>query len=94
MKIIGIQLRSPRLSDLPLVIFCMAFPAAHVCISMLAFDQDIRQSISVIMGFSATAIAIACGVDFRSNLFRGLFLVLIIMLFLAVPAVALDILLN
>jgi hypothetical protein len=67
MKIFGVQLRQPALSDLPLVAFILVFAAALVALSMFALGWDIGQASAIIYGFTAVAIASSCGVDFREH---------------------------
>lgn len=94
MKIFGVQLRQPALSDLPLVAFILVFAAALVALSMFALGWDIGQASAIIYGFTAVAIANACGIDFREHGFRGLLVVVLIMVALVASTVGLHLILK
>jgi len=94
MQIFGVQLRQPGLSDLPLVVFILAFAAALFGFSMLVLGWDIGRSSAIIYGFTAAAIASACGVDFRAHGLRGLLVVIVIMVSLVVSTAGLHLLFN
>lgn len=92
MKIFGVPLRRPALSDLPMVAFILVFAAALVGVSMLGLGWDIGQVSAIIYGFTAAAIATACGVDFRAHGVRGLLVAVLIMVALVGSTVALHLL--
>jgi hypothetical protein len=94
MKIFDLQLRQPALSDLPLAGFILVFAAALVGLSMFALGWDIGQASAIIYGFTAAAIASACGVDFRAHGVRGLLVVVLIMVSLIASTMGLHLLIN
>jgi len=94
MKIFGLQLRQPMLSDLPLAVFILVFAAALVALSMFVLGWDIGQASAIIYGFTAVAIATACGIDFRRHGFRGLLVVVLIMVALVATTVGLHLMLK
>lgn len=93
MKILGVQLRQPRLSDIPMAAFTLGLAAALVGFCMLV-GWDIGRASAIIYGFTAAAIATACGVDFWQHGFRGLLVVVLIIVALAATTVALHLMLN
>lgn len=94
MKVLGIQLRQPALSDLPMVAFTLAVGAVLIGICMLALRWDIGQASAIIYGFTATAIATACGVDFREHGFRGLLVAVLVMVALVATTVGIHLMLK
>lgn len=94
MKILGVQLRQPRLSDIPMAAFTLGLAAALVGFCMLVLGWDIGQASAIIYGFTAATIATACGVDFWEHGFRGLLVVVLIMVALAATTLCLHLMFN
>lgn len=94
MKILGIQLRQPSLSDLPMAALILGLAAALVALCMLVFGWGIGQASTIIYGFTAAAIGAACGVDVREHGFRGLLIVVLIIVALVASSVGLHLMLS
>lgn len=90
MKIFGVQLRTPGLTDLPLAGIILI--SAIVCsgLAMRFLGWDMAQVSAILFGSTAAAIATACGVDVRSHGLRGVLVVLLMMVALVATTVGLH----
>lgn len=93
MKILGVQLRQPSISDLPVAALILGPTAALVAFCILVLGWDMGQASTIIYGSTAAAIANACGVDVREHGLRGLLVVVLIMVSLVVSTVGLHLML-
>lgn len=93
MKVFGVQLRSPGLTDLPVVVFSLACSVGFALVLIMGFGLDLAQVSGVIFGFAAAGIASACGVGFEHGL-RGMLIALLIALALAASAAGLYLLFS
>lgn len=94
MKVFGVQLHTPGLSDLPMAAIILV--SAVVCsgLAMRFLGWDIAQVSAILFGSTAAAIATACGVDVRSHGLRGVLVALVIMVALVATTVGLHRLFN
>lgn len=81
MQFLGLKLRTPGVSDLPMLALVIAVSIAACVLSMRALGWDIGQASAILFGGAGGAIATACGVDVRKDGLRG---VLAIVFFMAV----------
>lgn len=92
MKILGIQLRSPGLRDLPVMLFAMCVGIALTWAEMRFLGWSITRANSALFGAVGAGVAAACGVDVLRQGIRGILVAMIFVIALVGTSTALLVL--
>ena len=71
MKILGLSLRTPGLSDLPMVVLTLVLAIAITGFAMRFLGWDIAQASAALFGAAGAALALASGVSVKDHGVRG-----------------------
>jgi hypothetical protein len=94
MNILGLQLHSPHILDLPMVLVMLVVTIALSALAVHFLGWDITQVSAILFGASGAVIANACGVDVRKHGLRGVIVTTLFSAVLVVLAVAIRPLLR
>lgn len=92
MKILGLQLHSPHILDLPMVLVMLGVTIALSVLAVRFIGWDVTQLSAVLFGAGGAVIANACGVDVRKHGLRGVIVTALFSAVLVGLAVAIQLL--
>lgn len=71
MRMLGLTLRTPGLSDIPMVVLTMVLAIAITGFAMRFLGWDIAQASAALFGAAGAALALASGVSVKDHGVRG-----------------------
>lgn len=90
MKVLGLQLHSPHILDLPMVLVMLVVTIVLSVLAVRFFGWDVTQVSAVLFGGGGAVLANACGVDVRKHGLRGVIVTTLFSVVLVALAVAIQ----